>query len=47
MLKETLRVETSRRVFLQAAGAMGIVATLAACSGPASTNKPAAAEIRK
>jgi peptide/nickel transport system substrate-binding protein len=44
MLKETLRVETSRRVFLQAAGAMGIVATLAACSGPASTNKPAATE---
>ncbi|MFF2496436.1 ABC transporter substrate-binding protein [Agromyces sp. NPDC058064] len=40
MLKETLHVETSRRVFLQAAGAVGIIATLAACSGPASTNKP-------
>ena len=42
MLQETLQGKTSRRLFLQAAGAMGLVATLAACSGPASTNNVAA-----
>ena len=41
MLQESLQGKTSRRVFLQAAGAMGLVATLAACSGPASTNSVA------
>ncbi|WP_237280220.1 ABC transporter substrate-binding protein [Subtercola vilae] len=30
-------MQTSRRVFLQSAGALGIVAALAACSGPSST----------
>ncbi|QWT24728.1 ABC transporter substrate-binding protein [Subtercola sp. PAMC28395] len=38
MFKETLQLQTSRRVFLASAGAMGIVAALAACSGPGSTN---------
>jgi peptide/nickel transport system substrate-binding protein len=40
MLKKTFQAQTSRRVFLQAAGAMGIVAALSACAGPASTTKP-------
>lgn len=37
MLKETLQSQTTRRTFLAATGAAGIVAALAACSGPAST----------
>ncbi|BDZ49372.1 ABC transporter substrate-binding protein [Frondihabitans sucicola] len=37
MFEEALQKKTSRRGFLQAAGAVGIVTALAACSGPAST----------
>lgn len=37
MLKDALQKQTSRRGFLAVTGAAGIVAALAACSGPAST----------
>lgn len=42
MLKESLHKEASRRTFLAATGAAGIVAALAACSGPPSTTGKAA-----
>lgn len=38
MLRDSLQKQTSRRTFLAATGAAGIVAALAACSGPPSTN---------
>lgn len=37
MLRDSLQKQTSRRTFLAATGAAGIVAALAACSGPPST----------
>lgn len=39
-MKESLQIHTTRRGFITVAGATGIIAALAACSGPASTTKP-------